>query len=143
MKKALQNIGNRRTELLLYFLLIALVALGNGLSDSIYSNYFKEVYQVDSVQRGFIEFPRELPGVLCALLVAALSFLGDVRLSLLAQILTCLGLAVLGLFTPAFGTMLVFLFINSLGMHLFMPVQDSLGMSLAEPDQLGRSISLF
>lgn len=57
MKKALQNIGNRRTELLLYFLLIALVAFGNGLSDSIYSNYFKEVYQVDSVQRGFIEFP--------------------------------------------------------------------------------------
>ena len=143
MKKALQNIGNRRTELLLYFLLIALVALGNGLSDSIYSNYFKEVYQVDSVQRGFIEFPRELPGVLCALLVAALSFLGDVRLSLLAQILTCLGLAVLGLFTPAFGTMLVFLFINSLGMHLFMPVQDSLGMSLAEPDQLGRRMGQF
>ena len=52
-----------RPEIFLFFLLLSAVALGNGLSDAVYSNYFKEVYQVTAFQRGLIEFPRELPGL--------------------------------------------------------------------------------
>ena len=130
-------------EMILFFILIAAVAFGNGLSDSVYSNYFKEVYNVTARQRAFIEFPRELPGLLCALVIASLSFLGDLRLSLLAQILACVGLIALGLFTPPFGVMLIFLFINSLGMHLFLPLQDSIGMSLAEPDKIGQRVGQY
>ena len=134
---------NYRGALALFFLLIALTALAGGLSDSIYSNYFKEVYQVDSVQRGFIEFPRELPGVLCIVVIALLSGLGDLRAAVIAQGLAFAGLTVLGLWTPAFGVMLVFLFVNSMGMHLFMPLQDSIGMSLAEPGQVGRRMGQY
>lgn len=132
-----------RKEMVLFFILIAAVAFGNGLSDSIYSNYFKEVYNVTARQRAFIEFPRELPGLLCALVIASLSFLGDLKLSLLAQILACIGLIALGLLTPPFGVMLIFLFINSLGMHLFLPLQDSIGMSLAEPDKIGQRVGQY
>lgn len=127
----------------MFFILISAVAFGNGLSDGVYSNYFKEVYQVTAFQRGFIEFPRELPGVLCAFVIGALGFLGDVRVTLIAQILAAIGVTVLGLFTPTFGIMLIFLFINSLGMHLFMPLQDAIGMSLAEPDQIGRRMGQY
>ncbi len=136
----------RRTlnrEMLLFFILITAAALGNGLSDSIYSNYFKEVYQVTTAQRGFIEFPRELPGMLCALVIASLSMLGDLKASLIAQVLACGGLTALGIFTPSFGGMLVFLFINSMGMHMFMPLQDSIGMALAEPNQVGRRMGQY
>lgn len=52
------NTSQARIELILFFILISIVALGNGLSDSIYSNYFKEVYGVTAFQRGLIEFPR-------------------------------------------------------------------------------------
>lgn len=131
------------TEVGLFVALIAVAAMANGLSDSVYSNYFKEVYAVDAIQRGFIEFPRELPGVLCAVVIAALSALGDLRLALIAQILACVGLAALGLYTAPFGLMLVFLFVNSLGMHLFMPLQDSIGMRLAEPGKIGKRLGQF
>jgi len=97
-----------RKEMVLFFILIAAVAIGNGLSDSVYSNYFKEVYNVTAPQRAFIEFPRELPGLLCALVIASLSFLGDLKLSLLAQILASVGLIGLGVFNPPFGIMLFF-----------------------------------
>lgn len=127
-----------RPEMLMFFILIAAVSLGNGLSDAVYSNYFKEVYQVTAVQRGFIEFPRELPGMLCVVIIGFLGFLGDLRITFIAQILAFAGLTVLGLATPVFGVMLIFLFINSMGMHLFMPLRDSIGMSLAEPNQVGR-----
>ena len=123
--------------------MISAAALGNGLSDSVYSNYFKDAYQVTATQRALIEVPRELPGLLLALVIAALSMLGDLKLSLLAQLLACTGLVALGLFTPSFGVMLIFLFINSMGMHLFMPLSDSIGMSLAEPDQIGRRVGQY
>jgi MFS family permease len=132
-----------RPEVFLFFILISLVAFGNGLSDSVYSNYFKEAYNVTAFQRGFIEFPRELPGLLCALVIGLLSFLGDIRTAFIAQILACCGVIMLGLFTPAFGVMLIFLFVNSLGMHLFMPLQDAIGMSMAEPDKVGHRMGQY
>ena len=132
-----------RPEIFLFFLLLSAVALGNGLSDAVYSNYFKEVYQVTAFQRGLIEFPRELPGLLCALVIGILSFLGDLRASFIAQALAFIGVLMLGVLTPPFGVMLIFLFINSMGMHLFMPLQDAIGMSLAEPDQIGRRMGQY
>ncbi len=132
-----------RPELYLFMALIAVHAMGNGFSDAVYGNYYKEVYNVTAQQRAFIEFPRELPGVLCSVVIAALAMLGDFRLSIIAQLLALAGLTVLGLFTPSFSMMLLFLFINSLGMHLFMPLQDSIGMSLAEPEKLGRRVAQY
>ncbi|NLB42023.1 MAG: MFS transporter [Clostridiales bacterium] len=140
MKKRLQGIP---MELILYFVLISATALANGLSDSVYSNYFKEVYNVTAFQRGLIEFPRELPGLLCAIVIGLLGFLGDLRLAFIAQILALIGVMVLGLFTPPFTIMLVFLFINSLGMHLFMPLQDAIGMSMAEPNRIGSRMGQY
>lgn len=140
MKKKLTGL---HPELLMFIILISAVALGNGLSDAVYSNYFKEVYRVTAFQRGFIEFPRELPGLLCAFVIGLIGFLGDIRMALIAQILAAIGVTLLGLFTPSFGIMLVFLFINSMGMHLFMPLSDSIGMSLSEPGQIGKRMGQF
>lgn len=127
----------------MFFILISAAALGNGLSDSVYSNYFKEVYQITAFQRGLIEFPRELPGLLCAVVIGALGFLGDLRVTFIAQVLAIIGVTLLGLFTPPFAVMLTFLFINSMGMHLFMPLQDAIGMTLADPDKIGRRMGQY
>ena len=68
--------NKRRRALVWFFVLLAAVALGNGMSDAVYANYFKDAYHVDAVQRAFLEFPRELPGMLCMIVVAVLSALG-------------------------------------------------------------------
>lgn len=139
MQRIKQLLSNRiaRPAFLVFLIMVCAAAIGNGFSDAIYANYYKDVYDVTATQRAFIEFPRELPGLLCAFIIAAFSFLGDFKISLIAQILACTGLTVLGLFTPSFGLMLLFLFINSLGMHLFMPLQDSMTMSMSDPDKVG------
>ncbi|MDD4081561.1 MAG: MFS transporter [Eubacteriales bacterium] len=135
--------GKINWDMLLFFILISAAALGNGMSDSVYSNYFKEAYNVTATQRAFIELPRELPGLLCALIIASLSMLGDIKISVIAQALSCLGLVALGLFTPSYGVMLIFLFINSMGMHLFLPLSESIGMALAEPGRVGRRFGQY
>lgn len=119
------------------------IALANGLGDGIFSNYFNEVFHINSVQRGFIEVPRESPGVLCMVAVAALGFLGTVRMTIVSQILSLVGLVVLGFFSPSYGVMLVFLFIHSLGSHLFMPLNDSISMSLASAGKEGATLGKF
>lgn len=135
-----QSKSTMSKSMILFFILVAFIAVGKGLSDSIFSNYYKEVYSVTATQRAFIEFPRELPGVLCALIIASLSSLGNLKIALFAQILSCIGITALGFFTPSFAVMLIFLFVNSTGMHLFMPLQDSIIMELAEKDKVGQRV---
>ncbi len=133
----------RKRELYLFFAVIVAVNLAAGFSEGLFSNYFKEVYFTDASQRGLIELPREMPGVITFFLISALAFLGDITIAIMAQGIAAFGLMILGLVTPTFGVMLVFLFINSLGVHLYMPLRDSIGMSLSEPDQVGKRMGQF
>ncbi len=132
-----------RKELKIYFLILAMTALGLGFSNDIISNYFKDAYQVNAFQRGLIELPRELPGILTVLIISLLSFFCDIRIGIIAQFLSFSGMIVLGLFTPAFGVMLLFVFINSLGMHMFFPLQDSIGLALIKDGRIGRWMGRF
>ena len=133
----------QKKDLYLFFAVIVAVNLAIGFSDGLFSNYFKDVYHSDGLQRGLIEFPREMPGVIVFFLISSISFLGDITIATIAQGIAALGLMVLGFFTPSFGVMLIFLFTTSLGSHLYMPLRDSIGMSLAEPDMLGKRMGQF
>ena len=65
--------GEGKAAVLIAFVLFT---FANGFGGSIISNYFKGVYQVDSVQRGLLEIPRELPGVVGVFVITALSGCG-------------------------------------------------------------------
>ena len=132
-----------RKEIKVYFAIIALTALGLGLTNNIISNFFKDAYQVSAYTRGFLEFPRELPGIFSVVVIAGLSFLSDIRISIIAQMLSIIGIFVLGLYTPDFNIMIIFIFINSLGMHMFFPLQDTIGLELAEKDNMGKRLGQF
>lgn len=133
----------QKKDLYLFFIVIVAVNLAIGFSDGLFSNYFKDVYNINGFQRGLIEFPRELPGVIVFFLISAISFLGDITIAIIAQGIAALGLTVLGFFTPSFGVMLIFLFTTSMGTHLYMPLRDSIGMALSEPDKLGKRMGQF
>ena len=134
---------NRQRAVQIFLVVLALTALANGLGNNILSNYFNEVFHINSVQRGVIEIPRESPGILCMVLVAALGFLGNLWMAVAAQALVLIGFIVLGWLSPGYGTMLAFLFIHSLGMHFFMPVSDAISMDLAEQGKVGATLGKF
>ncbi len=133
----------KKHQFWIFFAITAISAFGLGLSNNVMSNFFKDAYNVTAFQRGFIEFPRELPGLIAVLLIGSMSFLSDIKISIIAQILSLLGIAVLGLTTPVFNVMLVFIFINSVGMHVFKPMKDSIGVNLAEKGMLGKRMGQY
>jgi MFS family permease len=130
-------------EMKLFFAILALTALGLGMSNDVISNYFKDAYDTDTMQRAIIEIPRELPGLACIFIISALSFLGDIRLALISQVLSTAGVMLLGFFTPSFSLMLIFVFINSTGMHMFFPLQDSIGLALAKGKDPGKRMGEY
>ena len=48
----------QKKDLMLFFVVIAAVNLAIGFSDGLFSNYFKDVYNVNGFQRGLIEIGR-------------------------------------------------------------------------------------
>lgn len=121
-------------NLIIFFVITSAIGLATGLYDTVLGNYLKEVYDVTTTQRGLIEGPRELPGLLCLFIISGLAFLGDIRLGFFAQILSIIGITVMGLFTLPFAVMLIFLFLMSSGQHIYMPLSDSIFIAL-NPDE--------
>ena len=92
--------NNKKRQLqravVVFTLVVCLSAIAGGLGSATFSNYFKEVYHVDSAQRGFLEIPRESPGVLCALIISALAGFSDIGIAAVSQVLVMVGLMVMG-----------------------------------------------
>ena len=132
-----------KKAIFIFVLISACTGFYAGVTDLIMGNYFKEAYDATAQMRGVIEVPRELPGIVSLFIIAALSFLRDIRMAVVAQLFGAIGLVVLGVFHPSFGIMLLFLFIFSLGQHMFMPLGDSIGLSLATKDNMGRLLGRF
>lgn len=141
--KAFSQLKLMKKEVKIYFLILIFTALATGMSHGIFSNYFKDAYNVSAFQRGIIEFPREIPGVICVVIITALASFSDIRVSMFAQVLSIIGLFILAFFTPDFSVMLIFLFLYSLGQHLFMPLSDGIGISLVDQNNLGKRMGQF
>ena len=132
-----------KTAIFIMLIVSAFTGFSTNSVDLIISNYFKEAYEVTAQQRGFIEFPRELPGIVSLFVISAFLFLRDIRTAVIAQIFGVIGLVVLGLFHPSYGVMLIFIFIYSLGMHMSIPLLDSIGLSLTTRETMGKIIGRF
>jgi len=143
LEQAQHKKHHAKRAIFVYTIIVALLGLSTGLSDQIYSNYFRDAYEVNAFWRGMIEVPRETPGVVGMFILSGFAFLGNIKLGIIAQLLTILGLLAMGFLSPPFAVMLVFLFINSLGHHMFIPLYDSIGMSLAKKSEAGKVLGRF
>jgi MFS family permease len=114
-----------------------------SIVDSTLNNFLHETFFISDLQRGLMEFPRELPGLLVVFVSAVLFFLCSRRQAALANVLCAFGILFIGFFSPSFGVMLVWLFIFSIGQHLFLPLNQSIGMELAQEGRKGQVLGKF
>ncbi len=120
------------------FLLAGLFAgIGSGINASIFNNYLSDVFKLSEDFRGFLEVPREAPGLFIMLVLALLSFAGDVRIAMLGMAAAGLGMLGVGLLSPSFAVMVIWMMMFSLGTHMVMPVSPSIGMALSEQKSYG------
>ncbi len=120
------------------FLIAGLFAgVGGGINSSIFNNYLNDIFKLSENTRGFLEVPREAPGFFIMVILAALSFLGDVRIAMFGMAAAGLGMLGLGMLSPTFAFMIIWMMMYSLGTHMVMPVTPSIGMSLSNQESFG------
>ena len=130
----------RHPQLVAFLLAVFALGVSNGVFQTTYNNYLNDVFEISATQRGALEFPREFPGFLVALLAGALFFLAENRVAALAAIFTGLGMIGLGMIDQSWAALLVFTVIWSIGQHVEMPMRSALAMSLGSQRQHGRRL---
>ena len=116
--------------------------LGAGVYDLLFTNYLSDAQGLNAQERGFLELPRELPGVLSLLVMGSLFFLNEVRLAAVSVLLAAMGSFFMMNLGPNAGIWQLSLCVvtASLGLHILMGTVDSIVMHTARPEN--RSLRL-
>ncbi len=122
---------NLKRDLTLFLLVIAALGVTSGIFETTFNNFLSDTFHLGAEARGRLEFPRELPGFLVALLGGVLFFLSEIRLGVFAASALTVGLVGLVLRGQHYGTMMLFMFLWSVGNHMMMPVNNTINLSLA------------
>jgi predicted MFS family arabinose efflux permease len=140
LSNGIARITRASRELKLFAVASLTLGMAYSMVDSIFNNFMNERFQLSGFERSFLEFPREMPGVLVVFVSALLWFLCSRRLGGAALLLGIAGALLMGFFSNSYVIMVVWLFIYSMGQHLFMPVASTIGMELAREGQTGRRL---
>jgi len=126
--------------------LLATVFFGaaSGIFLATLNNYLAEVHNLSAQARGWLEFPRELPGFLILFVAGAmLTVFRETQMAAAAMLLTALGAVGLGYLAPSTATLVIFILIWSLGDHIIFAVEGPIGLKLARGGKEGRRLGQF
>ncbi len=126
--------------------LIATLFFGaaSGIFAATLNNYLAEVHDLDAAARGWLEFPRELPGFFIMMVAGALlTIVHEGRMAALAMLLSAVGAAGLGFAAPNMAALVVFVVVWSLGDHIIFAVEGPIGLKLARGGREGRRLGQF
>jgi len=113
----------------------------SGIFMSTLNNYLSDMHGFDAGNRGWLEFPRELPGFLIfAVMGFLLAHLRESRIAALAMVATAVGALGLGFLSPSISMLVVFIVIWSMGDHIIFAVEGPIGLKLAKRGAEGRRL---
>ncbi len=127
------------------FIRLLLATLFFGAASGIFmasiNNYLAEVHGFGAEARGWLEFPRELPGFLLIFIAGALLIrLRESQMAALAMVLTALGALGLGYLADSNPLLVLWIIIWSLGDHILFAVDGPLGLKFARAGGEGRRL---
>ncbi|HOX25396.1 MAG TPA: MFS transporter [Candidatus Krumholzibacteria bacterium] len=127
-------------------MLLASVAFGAtaGIFNTALGNYLHDVHAFGASARGWLEFPRELPGFLVVFTAGFLAVrYRESRTMAVAMLVTMTGAVGLALFAPTAWLAVVWIFVWSAGDHMNFALEGPLGLKLAKQGGEGRRLGQF
>ncbi len=142
MKFKFSEVFRENTGAGAFFFSILLWGIGIGCFAAAMNNFLSDIYIMDSVERGWLEFFREMPGLLLVFILALLHRVSDWRIMRIGTLFSMVGTALLFL-SANMIFVTVFIMIWSVGEHLVMPVRQVIAMQVARPDHAGQSLGFL
>jgi len=132
--------GGLPPNLRLFLIGTALMSVAGGMFETTFNNFLSDRFDLSAGARGILEFPRELPGFLTAVMAGLLFFLPETLIAAVAALFLGVGMIGVALYGTAWIPMLAWVTVWSIGAHLVMPVRSSLSMDLADANRKGRRL---
>ncbi len=131
----------RRRDLLQLLLASLFFGAASGIFLSTINNYLAEVHDFGAEARGWLEFPRELPGFLLFLIAGMmLTRMRENQMAAAAMAVSALGALGLGYLAPGTIPLIAWIALWSLGDHILFAVEGPLGLKLAREGSEGRRL---
>ncbi len=127
-----------KKQLKLFLVAVFLMGMAGGIFNVVFANFLKDVFDMGPDARGWLEVPREFPGLLVALFAGLLFFVPETFIAVLAALAVGAGMLGMAFWGEDIRAMMCFMVVWSAGSHMIMPIRSSIGMSLADPGQKGR-----
>lgn len=106
------------------------------------NNFLVDVHGFMPVQRGMLEFFREMPGLFLVFILALLHKVSDWKILRLSAVIGMAGVASLCLpATPV--TVIALIVVWSLGEHVAMPVRSSIGLQVSAEGRSGEALGFL
>ena len=119
---------------------VLFLGVNSGVLNAAFNNYLNDSFSLTSRQRGFLEFPRELPGFLLIFITGLLSGLPVRQWAVLTALFSAAGIAGLAFLSPSFAPMLFWMLLWSTGGHLYMAVESVMGLRFSKAGGQGRRL---
>jgi len=120
--------------------LMLIFGISTGLFTGVLNNYLHEILHISKVERGMIELPRELPGLLLIFIIAMLYRFSEVRILRIAVLISLAGIAGMTLYGTSRLMAIGMIVLWSTGEHMMMPVRQSLGVHMAQKGREGLAL---
>ncbi len=117
---------------------IAMAAAASGIFFATINNYLYEIYHIDAEGRGFLEFFREMPGVLTVLFLAAIVLVREKYIMIAAAVLISVSILGMAAIPSEYIAVVMLMFIWSIGAHVNLVLHHSYGVALSGTKERGR-----
>ena len=126
MKINFNNIFKEGTRYKSLFLSLLLCAIGSGLHKGILDNYVAEMAQMNELDRGIMEFFREVPGLLLVLILAIFYKSSAEKMYKLSMVFMAAGMVLQSVIDPVKALVILAIFIYSTGEHIQIGMRNTL-----------------
>ena len=126
MKINFNNIFKEGTRYKALFLSLLLCAIGSGLHKGILDNYVAEMAQMNELDRGIMEFFREVPGLLLVLILAIFYKSSAEKMYKLSMVFMAAGMVLQSVIDPVKALVILAIFIYSTGEHIQIGMRNTL-----------------
>jgi len=116
------------------------MGVAGGIFETTFNNFLNDTFHISANARGYLEFPRELPGFLTALFAGILFFLPETMIAAFCAFALGAGMIGIAIWGESWIWMITFMIIWSSGMHLMMPIRSSVTMCLSDSSQKGKRL---
>lgn len=122
-----------------FFVSILVWGVGVGCFMATMNNFLSDQYNMNSLDRGWLELFRELPGLALVFILALLHRVSEWKIMRLGTLISMAGAALL--LVPSNKIWVTaFIMVWSLGEHIVLPVRSVIAMQVAKPEHAGQAL---